>query len=45
MEGAAALAVAALLRRPPELAGRRVVAVVTGSKIDPAAPGIFPQRA
>lgn len=45
MEGAAALAVAALLLLPSELAGLRVVAVVTGSKIDPVAPGIFLQRA
>jgi threonine dehydratase len=37
VEGAAVLPVAALLRRPPELAGRRVVAAITGSKIDAAA--------
>ena len=45
MEGAAVLPVAAMLRRPPELAGRRVIAVITGSEIDPAVLGIFSQRA
>ena len=34
VEGGAALPVAVMLRRPPELEGRRVVLVVTGSKID-----------
>jgi threonine dehydratase len=36
VEGGAALAVAVMLRRPPELEGKRVALVITGSKIDPA---------
>jgi len=36
VEGGAALPVAVMLRRPPELAGKRVVLVITGSKIDDA---------
>jgi threonine dehydratase len=34
VEGGAALPVAVMLRRPPELATKRVVLVITGSKID-----------
>jgi len=34
IEGGAALPVAVMLRRPPELEGRKVVLVITGSKID-----------
>jgi threonine dehydratase len=34
VEGGAALPVAVMLRRPPELAGKRVVLVITGSRID-----------
>lgn len=37
VEGGAALPVAVMLRRPPELEGKKVVLVITGSKIDPAA--------
>ena len=36
VEGGAALPVAVMLRRPPELAGKRVALVITGSKIDDA---------
>ncbi len=36
IEGGAALPVAAMLRRPKALAGKRVVLVITGSKIDEA---------
>jgi len=34
IEGGAALPVAVVLRRPPELEGKKVVLVITGSKID-----------
>ena len=36
IEGGAALPAAVMLRRPPELEGKRVVLVITGSKIDEA---------
>jgi len=36
IEGGAALPVAVMLRRPPELEGKTVVLVITGSKIDEA---------
>jgi len=36
IEGGAALPVAVMLRRPPELEGKKVVLLITGSKIDEA---------